>query len=318
MTEPSARPHIPTLTVGQITHCRYMLLIMRIRTLFIGLLLSVTVVVPAQALPAGAAGVPTVTAISTTSGSTAGGTVITVTGTNFVGVTGVNFGAGTNAAAGTKITVASTSKLTVTSPAHAAGRLNLRVITAAGTSAIVDADVFTYVEPPTLLKISPNYGMIEGGNTVALVGNYLTGAKVTVDNVAVAVTVPAGTTTPTIQMPPHAAGYVSIKVTTAGGSVSIRYDYYTQPVITAMTPASGPTTGAGVQVEGTGLESMYRVTIGGEDFSTPYYYTVGRPGVGLRLPAHAAGTYDLQITTLGGVTENTAITKFTFVEPATK
>lgn len=291
---------------------------MRIRPLLTGLLLAVAVIVPTQALPATAAGVPTVTAISVASGSTTGGTVVTVTGTNFVGVSGVNFGAGANAAAGTKISVASTTKLTVTSPAHAAGRLNIRVITTAATSAIVDADVFTYVAPPTLSKISPATGTVAGGETVSLVGGNLSGLTVTVDGFTVPATY-APTGIATIQMPAHASGQVTVLVTTVGGSTSATYTYYGQPVITSITPSSGPTTGGtGITVQGIELGSMYKVTIGGQDLGSPYFYTIGKPGVGLQMPAHAAGTFNLEITTLGGVTVASDVTTFTYVDPAAK
>ena len=67
---------------------------------------------------------PTVTSVSPTTGSTAGGTPVTVTGTNFTGVTAVKFGT----VAGTSVVVngAGTS-LTVTSPAESAGTVDVTV-----------------------------------------------------------------------------------------------------------------------------------------------------------------------------------------------
>jgi hypothetical protein len=91
---------------------------------------------------------PTVTALSPTSGSTAGGTSVVLTGTNFAGATAVTFGA--TAASG--FTVNSATQITATSPAGSAGTVNVRVTTAGGTSATGAANQFTY----TSIALSPS------------------------------------------------------------------------------------------------------------------------------------------------------------------
>ena len=83
---------------------------------------------------------PNVTAISPTSGPTAGGTRVIVTGNGFTGATAVRFGT----TAGTHLTVNSSTRITITSPAHAAGPVNVMVTTPGGTSAVSTADRFTY------------------------------------------------------------------------------------------------------------------------------------------------------------------------------
>ena len=93
------------------------------------------------ATAASAAGVPTVTAVSPTSGSSSGGTKVTISGTNFTGATNVVFG--TLAAAG--YTVVSSTKITAFSPAEVDGTKNILVTTPGGTSAAVAADQYTYV-----------------------------------------------------------------------------------------------------------------------------------------------------------------------------
>ena len=75
--------------------------------------------------------VPTVTALNPTSGSTAGGTSVTITGTNLTGATAVSFG-GT---AATGVSVVNATTVTCTSPAHAAGLVDVTVTTPGGTSA---------------------------------------------------------------------------------------------------------------------------------------------------------------------------------------
>jgi hypothetical protein len=88
-------------------------------------------------------GAPTVTGIAPTSGSSSGGTGVTITGCGFTGTTSVHFGA--NAATGVVITNDST--VMATSPAGA-GTVHVDVTTPAGTSAHTTADQFTYGPAP--------------------------------------------------------------------------------------------------------------------------------------------------------------------------
>ena len=66
---------------------------------------------------------PTVTSVSPVSGSTAGGTAVTITGTNFAAGATVTFG-GTPA---TNVVVVSATQITATTPAHAAGAVTMTV-----------------------------------------------------------------------------------------------------------------------------------------------------------------------------------------------
>jgi hypothetical protein len=83
---------------------------------------------------------PVVTAVSPTSGSTSGGTTVTITGTGFTGATKVLFGA----VAAASFTVVSDTKITAVSPAEASALHNIFVTTPWGTSATVTADQFTF------------------------------------------------------------------------------------------------------------------------------------------------------------------------------
>ncbi|MEI6246461.1 MAG: IPT/TIG domain-containing protein, partial [Acidobacteriota bacterium] len=87
---------------------------------------------------------PTVTAISPTSDTTAGGLEVALTGTNLTGATGVTFG-GT---AATNVVVVSATSITATTPAHAAGAVNVVVTTAGGSGTLTNG--FTYVAAPTV------------------------------------------------------------------------------------------------------------------------------------------------------------------------
>ena len=82
--------------------------------------------------------VPTVSSVSPNSGSTAGGTAVTITGTNFAAGATVTFGS----AAATGVTVVNGTTITATTPAHAAGAVTV-VVTVNGQSGSL-ATGFTY------------------------------------------------------------------------------------------------------------------------------------------------------------------------------
>jgi PKD repeat protein len=94
---------------------------------------------------------PAVTKLSVRSGSTHGGTKLTLRGKNFTakGLT-VYFGT----ARGTHVHVLSSTKLTVVAPKHAAGVVHVTVKTKAGTSRKVITDRFTFKTPAP--KPKPN------------------------------------------------------------------------------------------------------------------------------------------------------------------
>ncbi len=83
--------------------------------------------------------IPTVASISPNSGTSSGGDLVTVSGTNFTGATGVLVGS----VAGRDLKVSSDTKLTFVTPAQPADTLHVTVVDGAGTSGTSDADKFT-------------------------------------------------------------------------------------------------------------------------------------------------------------------------------
>lgn len=80
----------------------------------------------------------TVSTITPNTGSTAGGTAVTIAGTNLQGVTNVTFGG----AGGTALNVVSDTEVTVTTPAHASGAVDVVVTDDSG--AVTKTGAFTY------------------------------------------------------------------------------------------------------------------------------------------------------------------------------
>src|SRR5665213_95638 len=111
----------------------------RVATLVSVAAISCTALV-ATPSPAYAVSLPTVSNVSPNRGPDAGGTTVTVTGTNLTGTTAVYFGA----VQGTSIVVGSATSLTVTSPAQTSSTVDITVVAPGGTSLTSAADVYTY------------------------------------------------------------------------------------------------------------------------------------------------------------------------------
>jgi hypothetical protein len=90
---------------------------------------------------------PTISGILPSSGTTFGGTSVTITGTNFIDVTSVKFD-GLDAV---DLVVVNTTTITCKTPAHAAGPISVIVVAAGGSG----STIFTYVLPPS----KPSFNM---------------------------------------------------------------------------------------------------------------------------------------------------------------
>jgi hypothetical protein len=158
-------------------------------------------------------GAPFKLSISPTSGSTAGGDVITINGTGFSSASSVSFGANTAVP-----TVVSDSQLTVVAPAGAAGSVGVSVTTAGGTN---NGLSYTYIAAPTLTTVVPSEGPTSGGTAVTLAGTGFTDAtQVTFDGSPAPFTVISDTSLSAVT-PPGAAGPVEVSVTSDAGSASL-------------------------------------------------------------------------------------------------
>ncbi len=117
--------------------------------------------------------IPAVTGLNPTSGTEAGGTPVTVSGTGFTGATIVDFGT----TAGTDLNVVSDTSIEVDSPAGS-GTVDVTVTNPSGTSPTSSADQFTYtaVTAPAVTSLSPTSGTAAGGTPVTITGTGFTSA----------------------------------------------------------------------------------------------------------------------------------------------
>ena len=202
------------------------------------------------------------TAISPTSADRRG-TTVTITGTGFTGATGVDLGV----VVATSFTVVSNTEITFVTPKQTAGLHNVTVAGPTGTSADVNADLYTDLGPPAVTSISPTSGLPAGGNTVTITGTGFTGATGVDLGVvpATSFTVVSATQIAFVA-PAQTAGLHNVTVTTPNGtSADVNGDLYTDvaPTVTAISPTSGPTAGGTtVTITGTGFTGATGVDLG--------------------------------------------------------
>jgi hypothetical protein len=267
------------------------------------------------------AALPSVQQVDPNAGVTTGGVQVNVYGTNFNGVTAVRFG--TTAA---QILYTSSTLLVVATPAHAAGIVDVTVVTPAGTSPTSAADQFTYFPPgqppvpgaPIILSLTPTSGSISGGYMMTITGqNFLGTVNVAFDQTLVTpLTVSA--TTITVVVPPHGAGTVDVRVTAFGGTSPITpADQFTYtlnpqggPTVTGLSPSSGsPDGGYLVAVSGTNLDLATAVYFG----TTPAYIVNQGPTLlAVMVPPHAPGTLDVTVAWPLGTSPTNPADQFTY------
>jgi hypothetical protein len=272
---------------------------------------------------------PVVSKLSAASGPPAGGNSITITGKNFMSggknaVKKVLFGS----KAATHVHVVSASKLTVKAPSHAAGTVQVRVVSkASATSAKGKADRYTYLLPlPTITLLNPMSGPMAGGTSVTITGTHLADATaVTFGGLPATITADSATqittTSPFYSALVNANTTIFVMVQTAAGTTDpTMVNQYTftipttasgAPAVTGVSPNEGPAAGGtAVTITGSGFTGATEV-----DFNTGILATnvtvVSSTEITCVAPA-GAGTVDVTVTTLKGTSGDVTNDWFTY------
>ena len=258
---------------------------------------------------------PAITSVAPAVGPESGGTVVTITGTNFTGASEVRFGA-TNAAS---YTVDSDSQITATAPA-ATGLRHIRVTTPSGLSPNTAADDFTFVAVPAVTSVAPASGPTSGGNTVTITGTNFTGVSAVTFGGVNATGFTVDSATQITATAPAGSGTVDIRVTTAGGqsanTAADNFAYASPPTVTGLAPSSGPAAGGTtVTITGANLTDASAVTFGG--VSATGVTVDSATQITATAPAGSAGVTDVRVTTPGGQSANTAADNYTYIPAPT-
>jgi hypothetical protein len=247
--------------------------------------------------------VPAVSGVSPSTGSVSGGTQVTITGSGFTATTDVFFGGTDVSSANTYpcpgstagcFNVDSDTQITVFTPQHAAGQLDVTVITAGGTSPASGSDAYTFqMLPPTVSAVSPPAGPLAGGQTITVTGTNFTGpgfntiqvafgATTVLSNPCAASPGPGGcfsvdsATQITAVTPGAPAGQVHVVITTQSLDATVGplnstpvapgddvYTFAPVPSVSALSSAAGPIGGGN------------SLTISGTNFSGAGFTTTG-------------------------------------------
>ena len=181
---------------------------------------------------------PTVTSIAPDSGSTLGGAMVTITGTDFTGATTVRFGA----TSASSFTVNSATLISAVAPAGSVGNVDVTVTTAGGTSTASAQSRFTYVAPPVANPVSATVAYGSGANPITLNITGGTPTSVAIGTAASHGTAVATGTSITYQPGAGYAGSDSFTYTatnTGGTSAPATISITVSDPTLVVTPASG-------------------------------------------------------------------------------
>jgi hypothetical protein len=250
--------------------------------------------------------------VSPAAGPATGGTSVTVTGTDLAGASAVSFGG----VPATSVSVTDATHLTATSPAGSLGAVDVSVTTSSGTSDATGSDLFTYVAAPTVTRIAPSSGPVTGGTTVTITGTgFRPGATVSVGGHAATAVAVVSATRITARAPAHVAGLVDVRVSTTGGAspvvTSDRYRYLPRPVLTSVTPSSGPRLGGrSVTLVGTGFTVGSVVRFG---TTKARVVTLRSTRIVVVTPRHLKGRVPVSVTTPGGTSAARLSARYLYV-----
>ena len=209
---------------------------------------------------------PSVYEMQPHAGFPAGGTTVTITGTNFNEVSAVKFGS-TNAAS---FEVLSESKIKAVSPPGTdETTVDVTVETRGGANPS-ESDHFTFTDVPGISSVTPNHGPPSGGTKVTITGSSFTGATEVHFGSTEAKSFKVESETEITAVSPTFSGgdaSMPIFVTSPGGTNEYecgeeQVGFIYEPIVTSVEPNSGPSAG-GTQV-----------TIKGADFEGAIWFKV--------------------------------------------
>ncbi len=267
---------------------------------------------------------PSIASVSPNMGATSGGTSVTITGAYLAGATAVDFGV----TAASSFTINADGSITAVTPAEAAGKVDVSVVTPSGSSPVVTADEFTFiVMAPIVTAISPPSGPTIGGTQVTITGSNFTGATA-VNFGAIAATsftVTSATTITAVSPGSNAGQTGAVDVTivtpwaTSPTGSADQFTYTTPaPAVDLISPATGSTAGATrVTITGTYFDSVEQVLFGTLPAAT---FSVNSAETQITAVSPASmgeqpGAVAVTVKTATGTSPTSSGDQFTYVSP---
>eukprot|EP00163_Fabomonas_tropica_P008375 TRINITY_DN17_c0_g4_i1.p1 TRINITY_DN17_c0_g4~~TRINITY_DN17_c0_g4_i1.p1 ORF type:complete len:4695 (+),score=879.62 TRINITY_DN17_c0_g4_i1:301-14385(+) len=215
-------------------------------------------------------------AINPQRGPAAGGTLVTMTGTDFPNTPSLSCRIGTTII---PASYTSSSQLTCTTPAGTAGQAPVD-ISSNGEDWTSSFKTFQYDDVLSIISVEPTSGPAAGGTVVTLKGTALVNSvdlQCRFDGGAAIDATYYGQQMLSCPSPTHAAGTVTLEVTTNALDwfPASNFEYYNNPVVSSIYPTHGPRTGStDVTILGSGFlpGANFSVSIG-------YEYGINCPSV---------------------------------------
>ena len=264
-------------------------------------------------------GLPTISGVTPGTANISGGTLVTITGTNFGNLTGVNFGS----TPATSYTLTSSTTIQATAPSHVAGQVDVTVVTSVGTSAISSGDTILYTTPvlaPSVTGLSASSGPTVGGNTISVLGaNFTNVTSVNFGNISAPSFTLGSANSLTVVVPAGVAGTVNVTVTNSAGTstpgTAAQYTFLSSlPTITSLSVTSGSSNGGtAVTITGTNLSAATKVWFG--TVAASQFSVVSPTSIVALSPAAAIGMCDITVQSSTGTSVATVADRFTFLAP---
>ncbi len=261
---------------------------------------------------------PTITSISPNSGSMAGGTAVTVSGTNFTPTTTLTIAG----IAATNVTVVNATTLTAITPAYVSGPLVSNVVVNNGVGSATLTGGYTYIAvAPTITAVSPTSGPMSGGTTITITGkNFTPTTTVSVGGISATSVVVSNATTLTAVTPAYVSGQltkdISINNGNSNATLSSSFTYIAPaPTLVSITPTSGPTSGGtSITLTGTAFTPGTTVTIGG--VAATSVNVVNATTLTAITPAYVSGPLVETVVVNNGVATASLLNAFTYIASA--
>jgi len=254
---------------------------------------------------------PTVTSVSPSAGSAAGGTSITITGTDLATATAVTIGGNV-----VNFTVVSSTSITTTTPAHTAGAVSIEVTTVSGTNTanalynyvptVTPSTSNLAINATTLTITGAGFDTIAANNTVSLSSGTGTVTSATATQLTV--------TFNTAPTPGTLGAVVTTNGISSGNEVPVA-NIVEVPRITSISPAAGPTAGGTtITISGLALSNVTAVTIGGNAATS--FTVVNGQKITAVTPPGTFGAANVLVTDINGTNSTSANTVFNYTAGA--
>lgn len=248
-------------------------------------------------------GPPELIDVQPDSGSTLGGTAVTLTGRNFFEGMTADFGGSPC----DELVVVSDTLATCTTTRHPLGIVDVVIENIDGQSATL-RNGFEYLPPaPEILEIDPDRGPDLGGTVVTITVRYLQpGASVDFDGLGagvVSVSIDGDIGTIIVRTPRHPEGLSDVTVTNPDGQTGTEPDgflFVGPPIIDSIDPDQGPDTG-GQEVVIRGRNFLVGMTVQFDGVEAEVIEVDPETGlVRVVTPPHAVGFVDVTVTNTDG------------------